>query len=65
MKLYVWEDVLSDYTSGMMVAVAPSVEKAREELLKKCSYIPNEDLFKPPQERDLSYPVAFVVWGGG
>jgi hypothetical protein len=27
-KLYVWEDVLHDYTEGMIVAVAPDLEAA-------------------------------------
>ena len=44
MKVYFWDNVLKDYTSGMMVVVASSVEEARETLLKECSYIPKEDL---------------------
>jgi hypothetical protein len=28
MKLYVWEDVLRDYTAGMIVALAPDLESA-------------------------------------
>lgn len=28
MKLYVWTDVLRDYTEGMIVAVAPDLEAA-------------------------------------
>lgn len=34
LKLYVWKHVLSDYTSGMAVAMAYSAEEAVE-LLKK------------------------------
>ena len=30
MKLYVWHDVLTDYTSGVMFALAESPEHARE-----------------------------------
>lgn len=29
MKLFVWEGVLTDYTSGMMVAHAPDLKTAR------------------------------------
>jgi hypothetical protein len=28
MKLYVWEDVLYDYSAGMVVALAPDLESA-------------------------------------
>jgi len=63
--MFVWEDVLTDYTSGMMVAVAPTVEKAREILLKECDYISDNDINKQPKEFDLSEPVAFLCWGGG
>ena len=65
MKVFVWEDVLTDYTSGMMVAVAPTVEEARAALLKECYYIPEGDLNQQPKELDLSEAVGFVCWGGG
>lgn len=32
MKLFVWHDVLKDYTSGVMVALAEDVAAAREAL---------------------------------
>lgn len=63
MKVFVWEDVLVDYKSGIMVAVAPTVEEARIALLKKCFYLPKEDLNKQPMELDLSKPAVFVCWG--
>lgn len=65
MKLFVWEGVLTDYTSGIMFAIAETVEEARASLLKKCDYIPDYDLNKQPSEFDLSRSVAFVCWGGG
>lgn len=64
MKLFVWEDVLTDYTSGLMVAIAPTVEEARATLLRECSYIPEDDLIKQPREFGLSDPSAFLCWGG-
>lgn len=65
MKLFVWEDVLSDYTSGIMVAVAPTIEAARAALLKECSFLPEYDLNRQPKEFDLSETRAFYCWGGG
>ena len=65
MKVFVWEDVLTDYTSGMMVAIAPTIEEARAVLLKECSYIPEGDLNQQPKVFDLSESDAFVCWGGG
>jgi len=65
MKLFVWEDVLCDYTCGQMIALASTIEEAREILLKKYSYIPEYDLNKQPKEYDLSTPVAYAVFGGG
>lgn len=65
MKLFVWENVLTDYTSGIMFAVASNVEEARRELLKKCDCIPEPDLQQSPLEFDFSHPVGFVCWGGG
>lgn len=63
-KVFVWKNVLQDYSSGMMIAIASTVEEARAELLKECNYIPEIDLNKTPVEVDLSKPAAFIVWGG-
>jgi hypothetical protein len=63
LKLFVWEDVLTDYTSGVMFALAPDVETARKLLLEKCSYLPKEDLMKEPSV--YTKPFALDVWGGG
>ncbi|MFC1453699.1 hypothetical protein ACFLQL_00805 [Verrucomicrobiota bacterium] len=63
LKLYVWEDVCSDYTSGVMFALAPSVDKARSLLLKKSSSIPAGDLAQKP--KCITTQKGFVVWGGG
>lgn len=63
LKLYVWENVLTDYTDGMMCALATSPEQARKLLLKRCSYIPENQLAEEPKV--VSKPEAFLVWGGG
>ena len=65
MKVFVWDDVLTDYTSGMMVAIAPTVEEARDALRKECIYIMDDDLNKQPKEFDLTETAAFLCWGGG
>jgi hypothetical protein len=64
MKLFVWEDVLEDHSLGIMFAVAPNLNEAKKALLKKCSYLPKNDLNKQPQEFDLSESVGFYLWGG-
>lgn len=63
LKLYVWEEVLTDYTDGMMVALAPNVDEARQLLREECGHLPEEDLMKEPKV--VTEPSAFLVWGGG
>ena len=63
LKLFVWEDVLTAYSSGIMVALAENVDQARSLLLKECDYIPSEDLAKEP--KIVTKLSAFLVWGGG
>jgi hypothetical protein len=65
MKLYLWEGVLRDWTSGMMFAIASSEEEARAKLLKECSFIPEEDLELEPDVIELDKPFAALCWGGG
>jgi len=70
MKLYVWEYVLTDYTDGIMFALANSVEEARELIRKEdpvaaghresSSYQP--ELLEEPDVYDS--PVGFTMWGG-
>ena len=63
LKLFVWEEVLRDYSAGVMFALAPDVETARKMLLKQCSFLPEADLQKEPQV--YTEPFALSVWGGG
>ncbi len=67
MRLYVWEGVLTDYTDGVMVAVAPSVAEARKVLRAQHpdSSMVEMDSAQEPTEIDLSKPWALAVWGGG
>ncbi len=64
-KLYVWDDVLTDYTSGVMFAMATSSDEARRYLKEQCNYIPDFDLEKEPKEYPVTKLVGRVVWGGG
>lgn len=66
MKLYVWTDVLTDYTSGIMFALAPSVDHARMIISRDmgCSGI-HADLLKEPDVYPVTKAAGFHVWGGG
>ena len=70
LKLYVWEDVLEDYTKGVMFALAKNVEEARKVILDKSekedeymSKILQSDLASEPKVIDSLE--GFYVWGGG
>lgn len=65
LKLYVWEDVLTDYTSGtsgIAFALAESVEQARE-LIKEKGLFHIEHLNSGPLVVDQ--PEGFYLYGGG
>ena len=64
LRLFVWEDVLCDYTCGVMFALAENVEQARKKILE------HEDIYSNPPElldepKVYDEPVGFAVWGGG
>ena len=67
MKLYVWESVLQDWSSGFVAVYAPD-EMAAWELLKTSDptayrVIQGEDArHKTP--RLVEEPEAFIIWGG-
>lgn len=63
MQLFVWDNVLCDYTDGLMFALAHSVEEARD-LLREEVY-DSDDLQQEPTVYDLTTPVYRAVWGGG
>jgi len=66
LKLYVWEDVLVDYTAGIMFAMAYDEEGARRAILRsggKGLYGVETDLRKKPK---VYYkPKGYFVYGGG
>lgn len=64
LKLYVWEDVLNDYTSGIAFALAESIEQAREIIREKgLSDYGMKDLDSGPLVVDQ--PEGFYLYGGG
>jgi hypothetical protein len=64
LKLYVWEDVLEDYTQGVMFALAPNKEEARRLIAEKMGYDrPVSDLNQEPKE--VTKPEGFYLYGGG
>lgn len=73
MKLFIWEGdgVLQDYTSGMIVAMAPDLETALETIKGICSHCMGSFPMQPTEIVDLGTtsepvtPSAWLTWGGG
>ena len=65
LRLYVWEDVLTDFSPGIMFALAYSVEDARKMLIERepNSHSVKEEVQQEPKVYDN--PMAFIMWGGG
>ena len=62
LRLYVWEGVLTDYTSGIAFALARSVEQARKLLIAEDPSVAGELSAEPIVCRS---PCAFTCAGGG
>ena len=60
MKLYVWKDVLCDYTCGMVCVLANDLEEA----LKLYDALNMGEKLGSPT-LIVTEPAAFAVWGGG
>jgi hypothetical protein len=64
LKLFVWQNVLTDYTDGVMFALAPDVESAKAAILKNQDFSSvRADLERPYEVHEST--VGFAVWGGG
>ena len=70
LKLYVWEGVLTDYTSGIAFAIAETVEQARQVIYDKSEkqdgYVSSTliaDIAGEPIVCENTE--GFYVWGGG
>jgi len=79
MKIYVWEEVLHDYTAGLVVVLAPDLETARKMACEATGSVYrepgdredliwlNEFIRKDPEIFDplTSDPQTWFVHGGG
>ena len=63
LKLFVWRDVLCDYTCGMVCILAYSEEEAIMLAKEELEDYEWKDLHKKPVIVDK--PTVFSVWGGG
>lgn len=64
MKLYLWRDVLCDYSCGMAFAIAESSALAREHLVKETEFYA-DDFAREPEVHELDEPFAAYSYGGG
>jgi hypothetical protein len=64
LKLFIWEGVLTDYTSGMVAIYAYDLEHALKLARKKFdSYV--VEGFAGVEPQIVTKPDAFYVYGGG
>lgn len=62
-RVYVWQaGFLADYTDGLGVVIARSVEEARELLHKQV--FDHDSLNLELKVYELGQPLAFYTWGG-
>ena len=70
MKLYLWENVLCNYTCGVIFSIAESLEDARRVAREahKNTYFTSSiesDKLEPTKILDLDKEFGFCLWGGG
>lgn len=68
LKLYVWEEVLNDYTAGVMFALAESEEQAKAAIIEKHKALMKFDLepsYFEGAPRVVESPEGFFLYGGG
>lgn len=68
LKLYVWEDVLTDYTSGVIFALAENLTEAKRQVLKKTEKYSQDRIkkeMKYTKPKIVTDPEGFLIWGGG
>jgi len=63
LKLFVWEGVLTDWSSGMVCVYAKDLEQAIKLIKEK------DDTAASSMDmsvvKEITNPEAFIVWGGG
>ncbi len=65
MKLFVWDEVLTDYTDGIIFAYAETIEDARRIVLNTDDLQSVQEAIKAAPKVYDNEPVARVLWGGG
>jgi hypothetical protein len=63
LKLFVWEDVLNDYTPGLVCVLANDLEEALNLIEEKYDWYRKEVGGHP--YKVITSPEAFAVYGGG
>lgn len=63
LRLFVWEDVLCDYTCGIAFALAYDVDEARRLVVASDRYATASDIEAEPKVYDA--PVGYAIHGGG
>jgi len=63
LKLFLWEDVLCDYTCGVIFALAETLDEAKELVNKESDY--NVDWAMKKEPRIIENKFGFSLWGGG
>jgi len=61
-KLYVWTEFCSDYTGGLAIAIASSVEEAMKQIRENSEYEPQ---WGKLHVHSLDENIAYSVCGGG
>ena len=66
LKLFVWDDVLCDWTCGHISVLSSSVEQAREVVRSTVDECDSQSTLKVFTEEPTIYtdPVAILCWGG-
>lgn len=65
LKLFVWNDVLSDWTPGIAFALAESEQEAREMLLKDKGCLASDASFNGVKPKVYEDKMCETLWGGG
>jgi hypothetical protein len=62
LKLYVWEEVLCDYTCGVIFALATDPEHARRLVMTESRLVQRTVRTEP---REVTEAEGFIIYGGG
>jgi len=66
LKLFVWEGVLTDYTDGVMFALAHNIEEAKDLIRQKAGEYELKDIEYDLKNKPLivKKPEGFYLFGG-